>query len=196
MKKIFLAAIISNLLLSSCIQSLYPLTENKNQMVFKEELLGVWKEADGGTEYFVDSAGDKGYRVTIVENDKNHISGSLDTSYLLMTLVSVKGKYFLDCSPDVNQPFFYGAEEQTANLIVPAHYIFRVNSISANALEIGSIDGDEVSKLVQQKKFSINYEAIQKDLALLVHKPQILQQKFTELEKFPSAYEKTILKKQ
>jgi len=164
-------------------------------MVFKKELLGVWKEADG-TEYIVDSAGDKAYRVTIVGKDKNHESGSFDTSYLLMTVVSVKGKYFLDCSPDVNQTFFKEAAEQTANLIVPAHYIFKVNSISTNAVEIGSIDGNEVSKLIQQKKFSINYEAVQKDLALLVHKPQILQQKFTELEKFPSAYEKTILKKQ
>jgi len=66
-----------------------------------------------------------------------------------MALVSLKGKYFLDCFPDTGQLLFRKSEEQALNFILPAHYILKFNSISNHSVEIGSIDNDEALKLIQ-----------------------------------------------
>lgn len=194
MKQSLLVILIcSVLVLSSCVQSLYPLTENENQIVFKPQLLGQWKESDG-TEYLVDNSNGKIYRVAIIDHRRSDSSSS-DTSHFLMTMVSINGKYFLDCMPDTTQPLFQRSGEETMNFTLPLHNILRLNSVSRTSVEIGSIDNDQVVKLMQQKKFSIRYEAVDKDRNLLLEKPENLQQKLTELEKFPMAYEKDIFQR-
>lgn len=198
MKKNLLAVIIGCLvLLSSCVQSLYPLTENKNKLIFKHELLGQWKEEDG-TEYIVDSLNAKLYHVSIIDHEKNDVSKKRfsDTSHFLMTLVNIHGKYFLDCLPDTARLAFYKSEDQAANFLLPVHYILKLNSISKTFVEIASIDNEQLLQLFHQKKFSAGYETIKKDQVLLVQKPRILQQKLTELEKFPTAYRKSSLQRQ
>jgi hypothetical protein len=175
------------------VQSLYPLTENKNQIVFKPELLGQWKENDG-TEYLVNNSNDRIYRVAIVDHRRSDNSSS-DTSHFLMTLVSINGKYFLDCMPDTTQPLFQRSGGEVLNFTFPVHCILKLKSVSKTSVEIASIDNGEVEKLIQQKKFSINYESVDKDRNLLVEKPEKLQQKLAELEKFPSAYGKDILQR-
>jgi len=192
-KNLLITLTCSVLVLSSCVQSLYPLTENKDQIIFKPELLGQWKESDG-TEYLVHSSTDKIYRVAIIDHSRSDSSSS-DTSHFLMTIVSIKGKYFLDCMPDTTQPLFQRSGEETMNFTLPLHNILRLNSVSKMSVEIGSIDNDQVVKLMQQKKFSIRYEAVDKDRNLLLEKPENLQQKVTELERFPMAYEKDIFQR-
>jgi hypothetical protein len=191
-KNLLVMLTCSALVLSSCVQSLYPLTENKNQIVFNPELLGQWKENDG-TEYLVDSSNDKVYHVAIIDHRPG--SGISDTSYFLMTIVSINGKYFLDCVPDTTQGLIQRLGEQALNFTIPVHNILKLNSITKNSVEIGSIDNDQVLKLMQQKKFSIKYEPVDKDRTLLLEKPENLQQKLTELERFPMAYEKDILQR-
>jgi hypothetical protein len=191
---VFLSSVI---LLTSCVQSLYPLTENKSQITFKSELLGHWKEEDG-TQYFVDSSGDKIYNVTIVDHLKKNEQEKKfsDTSRFLMTLVNIKGKYFLDCVPNSDHPVFYNLGEQTANFLLSVHYILKLSSITKNSVEIASLDNEQMSKLLQQRKINIRHEALTKDNILLSQKPEILQMKLLELEKFPAVYQKTILTKE
>ena len=187
-KNLLVILICSVFILPSCVQSLYPLTENENQIVFKRELLGQWKENDG-TEYLVSGSNDKIYHVVIIDNRR------ADSSYFLMTLVSINGKYFLDCMPDTTQHLFQRLGEQALNFTIPVHNILKLNSVARNSVEIASIDNDQVIKLMQQKKFSIKYEPVDKDRTLLLERPEKLQQKLIDLDRFPSAYEKDILQR-
>lgn len=57
MKKYSPLAVIIVILLTSCVVSLYPLTEKTGNMVFNKELLGHWKEKDGSAEYIIDTLG-------------------------------------------------------------------------------------------------------------------------------------------
>jgi hypothetical protein len=193
MKKVLFAVTIATMVLStSCVQSLYPLAQQENEVIFKNELLGRWKERDG-SEYFVDSLSSKTYEVTIVDHGDGQKKKFSDTSHFLMRLVNVHGKYFLDCSPDMSHRSFYQLGEQTVNFLLPVHFILKVNSIARDSIEIASLDSDALLKLLDQKKLQVDYQQIGKDQTLLSLRPEDLQQKLKELEKFPSAYETSVL---
>jgi len=195
MKKVlFTVAIAIMVFCTSCVQSLYPLAQKDSQVIFKSELLGKWKESDG-TEYFIDSLGSKKYQVTVVDHNKAGSSEKkfCDTSHFLMSMVNVRGKYFLDCFPDTSHRTFYQLGEQTVNFLLPVHYILKVNSIAPDSLEIAAINKQRLVTLMNQKKFRVGYQQIGTDQILLFQKPEDLQGKLTELEKFLSAYETSIL---
>lgn len=197
MKKILTQCILLTALLiilfTSCVRSLYPITENEKEMVFKKELLGHWKDKEG-VRYFIDSSGSPGpevYRVEIIDtgnNSKSFGKDNSDTSYFAASLVNIKGKFFLDCNAEMEQLAIKRISETTLGSLLPTHIIIRVFSIEQNSIEIASIDNDELSTLLKQKKISIHHELIDKDDILLTEKPKMLQQKLTELEKFPSIY--------
>ncbi len=91
-------SILVMLLLMSCVRSLYPLTENRNDIIYKKELLGVWKELKDGSEYIVDSnitAYGKNYKVTVLDHKSN--TEKVDTGKFLAMLVNIKGHYFFGC---------------------------------------------------------------------------------------------------
>src|SRR5512141_2062423 len=89
--------VLFSLTFASCVMSLYPLTENDKDIVFKKELLGRWKEANDHNEYIVDTGayGYKSYRVTLIGHGIEHKTIA-DTSFFLVTLINLKGHYFLD----------------------------------------------------------------------------------------------------
>ena len=180
-------------ILSSCVQSLYPLTDDEKQTVFNKGLLGRWK-GDDGTEYLVESLHDKFYRVAAIEHSPGKNSG--DTNHCLMTLVLIKGQYFLDCFADTTQLIFKTFDDHSAGLMVPVHFIVKLNSISSHSVELRSIDHDRILNLMQQKKLDIKYVVLKKDDVLFLEKPANLQQKLIELEKFPQAYSKSLLQHQ
>ena len=197
MKKNFLPVIIGTLVLvTSCVQSLYPLTEDEKQIIFRDELLGQWKE-DEGTEYLVDRLDDKTYQVAVIDRPGDQGPGRnfSDTSHFLMTLIIIKGKYFLDCVPDIDRPHFRQLGEQAANFLLPVHYILKVTSISKDSVEIASLDKEHLLKLIEQRKISIGYEHVKEDQVLILQKPEGLQKKLNELENFPTVYEKTFLRR-
>jgi len=197
MKKIITLQILLTafliVLITSCVRSLYPITEDDKEMVFKKELLGHWKNNDG-VRYFVDtlaSPGPKAYRVEIIDtgnNSKSFDKDVTDTSYFIAALVNIKGKLFLDCSAEMEQLAIKKVGETTVNSLLPTHIIIQVFSIEQNSIELASIDNDELSTLIKQKKISIHHESINKDDILLTEKSKMLQQKLMELEKFPSVY--------
>lgn len=194
MNKVLFAVLGTMVFATSCVQSLYPLAKEKNQVVFKNELLGKWKESDE-SEYFVDSSSNKTYRVTVVDHPKidSREKKFSDTSHFLMTLVNVQGKYFLDCFPDTSHRAFYQLGEQTVNFLLPVHFILKVNVIARDSIEIASVSHDGLLKLINQKKFGISYHQIGSDQILLSQTPGKLQAKLTELDKFPSVYETSVL---
>lgn len=192
-KELFFTVMICSAILSSCIKFLYPLTENKGQMVFKSELLGRWKE-DDGTEYLIDSIDQQHYRV--VEIDTKKESGNYsDSNYFLMILVNVNGNYFLDCTPDITRPAFYQLGEQASGYFLPVHYVLKLNAISQTSIGIATINTGQVRKLVDEQKFAVHYDSTENNDAFLLLKPQEIQQKLIELQKFPSAWDKETLKR-
>ena len=194
MKKRFILISIIIPLLFSCVMSLYPVTKNIKDIVFKKELLGHWKDANGNDEYIADTvttAFGKNYKVTILDHsaDKKNI----DTSYFLVILVNIKGHYFLDCMPDTSQYSYSKLGDISRTFLLPCHNIIRVFSIKKNSIIMSAIDKDALSLLLKNKKINIKHEDISKDDILLTEKSLMLQQKLLELEHFTSVYKKDSL---
>jgi len=194
MKKEILLACVASLIIASCVKSLYPLTENTKDIVFKKELLGRWKDPKENTEYFIDSVttteGIK-YKVMVVERKADNARP--DTNNFVVMLVNIQGHYFLDCIADINQPSYSDIGEQNMSLLLPAHFILKVYGIGQDYLSMSSIDKDALSLLLQNKKIAIRHEDLSKDDILLTEKPATLQEKLMELEKFPGVFKKDSL---
>jgi len=194
MKKYILSILlISGLIFSSCVRSLYPITEDEKQIVFNKELLGHWKD-DDGNNYFVDSSTVSGimtYHIQAAEAEKKMDQSNKDvsdTSYFLASLVNINGKLFLDCVPDMEQLAVKKVSESTMGSLLATHFLIRVFSIEQNSVEVAAIDEETLSTLIKQNKINIHHEQIDKDDILLSEKSKMLQQKLVELEKFPSVY--------
>src|SRR5439155_11510903 len=113
-KMIILLLVVT--IFTSCISSLYPITEDEKEMIYKKELLGHWKDNEGA-EYYIDTLS-SGYTIEII--DSNGISKSTDkhfsdTSYFLAVLINIKGKFFMDCSADLGQLAVKRIGEPAAN---------------------------------------------------------------------------------
>ena len=197
MKKYLLSIwLIALLTLTSCVRSLYPLTEDEKEMIFKKELLGHWKDKDG-SEYFIDTvtgSGGKTYLARLIDATNSNARRQFsDTSYFLVILVNINGKFFLDCSAEMEQLASGKMGESAAYSLLPTHFILRVYSIGQNSIEMASIEKDAFSSLSQQNKINIRHEMIDKDDILLTERPKTLQQKLTGLEKFSSVYKRETL---
>ncbi len=194
MKREFLLICIIILLHFSCVRSLYPLTDNIKDIVFKKELLGHWKDANGNDEYIADTvttALGKNYKVIILDHSAD--KKSIDTSYFLVMLVNIKGHYFLDCMPDTSQYSYSKLSDISRTFLLPCHNIIRVFGIKNNSITISAIDKNALSLLLKNKKINMKHEDITKDDILLTEKPAMLQQRLLELEHFTTVYKKDSL---
>ncbi len=194
MKNLFRLTCLACLLVS-CVSSLYPLTENAKDIVFKHELIGRWKDVNGSAVYVVDtfnSDGSKIYKVMVLDygNDKQ----VKDTSNFLVMLVNIKGHYFFDCMPDTSLSSFSKMSDVIRQITIPCHYIIKVYSIDAGYIGLSAMDKDELALLLQNKKLSMKHEEITKDNILITEKPDILKQKLMDLEN-SSVYKKDSLVK-
>ena len=192
MKKFIpLSILMIQVILVSCVRSLYPISENENNLVFKKELLGHWIDKDSA-HYVVDTIqGHNGkiYRVAIVDPKKSLESVEFsDTSFFIVSIANVKGRLFLDCYPEMERFANKNLGESAAQSVLPTHFIMRLSSVQPNSIELASIDKDKFLLLLNQKKFSIRNELIDKDNLLFTEKPLQLQQKLIEMEKFPSVF--------
>lgn len=193
MKNIFLLVCVATIIFSSCITSLYPLTENPKNIVFKKELLGHWKDPKENTEYFIDSISTGNginYRIMVVPHQPN---ANPDTSNFIVMLVNINGLYFLDCTPDVSGQAYSNIGEQSRALLLPVHFIAKVYTIQKDYFTVSAIDKDALLVLLKNKKIMISHEDISKDDLLLTEKPGMLQQKLLELEKFSTVYKRDSL---
>ena len=162
--------------ISSCVSSLYPISENKNDFVFKEELLGVWGERDGGTRYIVQKAGIKNYNITVIDKIEPG-SKKNDTSYFLGTLARLNNQYFLDCIVDIENPQFRHVGDNTRSAILPLHLIYKIRSIEKNQLNIAAMNIDSLKKIIAGNENYIRHEKLDKDNILLTARPGEVQKK-------------------
>ena len=61
MKKIYFGFLflLTVILINSCVSSLYPISDNENDFIFREELLGHWSYKDMQTQLIIKKAADK-----------------------------------------------------------------------------------------------------------------------------------------
>ena len=187
---ITVTTLITFFLLSSCVKSLHPLTENPKDMVFKKGLLGKWKDAKDNTEYIIDTvpnSSGKTYEMTVIDHSDDK---SFDTSNFLMMLVNLKGNYYIDCAPDIADQKYTKISDINKSLLLVSHFFARVYSIDKNLIITSVMDNDALSLLLKTGKIKMVHQKIKGDEILLLDQPKVLQQKLIELEKFPSVYKK------
>jgi hypothetical protein len=196
MKKFILLITIIPVIFTSCVRSLYPITENENEKVFKKELLGHWRDKDSA-QYIVDTANGKNgkiYTVTIIESKKgSDAEGFSDTSYFIASLVNIKNRLFLDCTVDMGGFANRNIGESAAGAILQTHFIIPVISVQQDLIEVAPLDEEKLSSLLIEKKFNLRNELVDKDNLLITEKPLALQQKLRELEKYPKVFDSSAL---
>jgi hypothetical protein len=187
---IFLCILI---VFSSCkiCSTVHPLSENENDLIFKRELLGAWEvDGDKNNECLIDTAvgsGGKSYHIRLKQ--PSFPEGAPDTSWYEASLVSIGGIYFFDCIADIGREICSGRKEKySTDLLLNRRFIFKVITVEDNSFTIAAPGIDEVLKLQKQKKISLRYETLGEDDYLFLYKPDILQKKLMELEKYPAVY--------
>lgn len=175
--------------LTSCseISSLYPISENGKNIVFKKELMGSWKSVKDKTEFTIDTLQRSGsiiYQAMIIDTNPSQIA---DTNHYQAILVDLKGKLFIDCITlppsrcgNTDEPEWDGA--------LPKHFIFKIYSVDNGSIVFAAIDFEKIVELMKQKKIILRHEVLKKDMILLLEKPESLQKKLLEFEKFGSVY--------
>lgn len=78
--------------------------------------------------------------------------------------------------------------------MIPRHFIIRLSFPGENILEMAAPDTEELIKLIDQKKFLLQYANLKKDDYLILDKPAVLQKGFAESKKYPMLFkDKTVL---
>ena len=199
MKKfVILIVPIVSVIFISCVTFLHPITENENDLIFRKELLGNWVDKDSA-HYIIEEDKDQGakfYQATIIDPTKSSEAGSFsDTSYFIISLANIKGKLFLDCVADMKRFENKDLGELAVNSLIPAHLIIPVISIRQDVIELSPLDHDKILALLNQGKFKMKKEIVNKNDILFTENPKNLQQKLIELENFPAVFETSILKR-
>jgi hypothetical protein len=182
MKQIF-ALIYIACGLVSCVTSLYPVTEDPKEIVFKNELLGTWKDVNGSAVYVVDkvnSENDKRYKLAILDHKPD--KQVPDTANFLVSLVNIQGHYFFDCMPDTSLPAYTNMPDLTKEIMIPCRYIIKVYSIDEQYVGLSAMDKDAVNRLLTNKKLTMKHEELASDNILLTEKPETLKKKLMYLE--------------
>jgi hypothetical protein len=182
MKNIFRLSCLACLLVS-CVSSLYPITENSKDIIFKNELIGTWKDVNGSAVYVVNtfnSEDGKKYKVMVLDNGND--KQVVDTSNFLVMLVNIKGHYFFDCMPDTTLSTYAKMSDLIREVTIPCHYIIKIYSIDSKYIGLSAIDKDALVFLFKSKKIAIKHEVFTKDNILLTEKPDMLKQKLIDLE--------------
>jgi len=189
-KKFFLLSLTAAILSSSCnvVNTLYPLSENKKDFLFKKELIGKWKEIkDSSVYYQIDTvAGEnkKLYLATIVSADEENKS-VMDTTYFNARLIQLGNSYFIDCQFEIEKNFLQRKDDYSQWLIA-RHFILRVSFDGNDKIEISYPASDELVKLINEKKIRLTYYTVGKDDYLILDKPAALRAALQESEKYSS----------
>lgn len=187
------ALVLSLLLLSSCVLSRYPLAENDQQVVFREELLGTWQDSEGSNRYLVQKSEGSSYRILDIHDalfdSTGEESSGKDTSEYTGQLVQVQETLFLDLVElKPRDP-----EDSTASLA--GHFIVALSMRSKNKVELAVVDKGKLEALIEAKKISVQH-VIEEDNLVLQEPPARLQQFLVQLlHHHPDVWERNTLQR-
>ena len=183
--KNYLPLFFLSLLFSSCIGSLYPISNNEREYLIRKELFGTWKEEDSNSEYIIENTGSVYYRITVIDKDGKPGSdksiSSYDTSRFSAFLVKKNNIYFLDCFVDIENGFnkSKAVGRNAAGTLLPMHMIFKIQSLKDNEILFSTLDPELFKGQVARKSISIKHEILSKDEIVLTEPPGRLQQKLS-----------------
>ncbi len=160
-----------SLLLSACVPTLHPLYTPET-IVFREDLLGVWKEAPDDKESWSFAKADENtYKVTIVDSD--------GISKFEGRLVKLDDLLFLDLSPledslkNAGLGAFYKAS------LIPGHLILKVKL--GNKLDLQLFEAEALEDLLSKSPGALAHTFVQKDRLVITATT-------AELQKFVKAH--------
>jgi hypothetical protein len=193
MKKYFLKLVLPAILISSCkvVGTLYPLSENEKDFLFKKELVGKWGDAKSSDFYQIDTVSQtngKSYRVMIVSHEKEKI----DTAWFLVGLVKLGENYFIDSHIDIGH-IFSDKEDDYNDWLITKHFFFRLNFTGPGKIEMAYPNPEELIKLIDEKKIRLDYSILKKDDYLILNKSKELQKGLTESTKYALLYKDKIV---
>ncbi len=173
MKKIYFACLflLTTIVYSSCVSSLYPISDNENDFIFREDLLGHWADKDMGTQVILNKADHKKYKVIVIDKKNKETNGNkisfFDTSYYSGFLIQLNSQYFFDCTPDTDHPQFNCLGEETKSGLLPIHFIYKIYNIDKNQISIAGMDIDAMKKYIDDSSNKVKHEKLSKDHILL-----------------------------
>lgn len=156
-------------LLSSCVTSFFPLAESEKEMVYRPELHGTWKEAEGESLLRVEEGEGPAYNITLVET-RSHDSVSVkDTTYFTGHLVEESGYLLLYCSVNLDQQADYHLlGDYTKAGLVPTYFLFHLTLKDNNrTVELAQLEEDPVEHVLRQKKAHYRRSKESQSLVLL-----------------------------
>lgn len=166
------------LLLTGCIPFLHALYTPETT-VFREELVGVWKEKPDADESWNFTKGDeKAYLVTIQEKDA--------PSKMHGKLVKLGEYLFLDLFPadDTFDKVPFG--DYTKASLVPAHILFQVKI--GKTLELRSIETDALKELLAANPKLLPYVLPEKNRPVVTATTEEMQKFFTKHAATPNLW--------
>jgi len=173
MKKIYFSCLffLAVIVISSCVSSLYPISDNENDLIFREDLLGNWVYKDMQTQLIMNKAEHKKYKITVIDKKNKDNGGKnnsfFDTSYYSGFLIQLNNQYFFDCTPDTDHPQFDCLGEETKSGLLPLHFIYKISSLNNDQISISSMDIDAMKNFTANSGNKIKHEKLSKDHIML-----------------------------
>lgn len=164
------------LLTISCspIVTLHPLSDNKNDFIFKRELIGEWKStSDKSSSFFVDTvSSDYGPVYHILINDDIKLNlGSKNFNnklWFFARLIKLNTDYYLDMWFDINHLNKDSINEIESNhesiesdpLLYPGHQIVQIQILDPSHMTYALIDSERLVNLIKSKKINLSYTSV------------------------------------
>ena len=188
MKKTYFSFLLiaAAIITSSCVNSLYPISDNENDFIFREELLGKWADKDMLPRMIIEKAARKKYAVTIIDKTKNTNGNNipvLDTSYFLCFMIELNGQQYVDCSVDINQPKYVRIAKDASSALAPLHFIYKISMISNDQLSVTGINFDSLKKFIAMYPDAVKNEELNEGPLMLKDDAAGLQKNILTNEK-------------
>lgn len=183
-RDLWLLIVLLCCLLSSCVTSLYPLSENPKDVVYRRDLAGTWKQADGNSYIVVDGSADSTYAFTMVEVRTHDDVSVNDTSYFTGRLVQSGSYLFLDCVVDLERHAEYQRlGDYTRAGLAPTHFLFHISIGSGGStIELGQLQAEPFEKVLKERYPRTRYK-MESESLLLVEPPPALTRLLVQLIK-------------
>lgn len=164
MKKSFILASLILFSISGCVRSLYPLFM-EDDLIFKDELLGTWKEKDGKSTWIFEKSNGMNYTLIhyAAEYNTPNDKVSEDTARFTAQLGKL-GKYiFLDIFP--GKPDTKVKNDFYNFHLLPVHTISRV-WFTNDTLKLSMLDNDWLAKMIDKNAYRIKHARLNDQLIL------------------------------
>jgi hypothetical protein len=163
MKKIRLGLVGFVLFLAGCIPSLHPLYTEET-MVFREELIGAWKEKPQDEDSWTFVKGEKSsYRLTIQEKEKS--------SVLEARLVKLGDQLFLDLTPDGDALKNAKLGEFYCAALIPGHLILKVKL--GGKLELQFLEPEKLQEFLKANPDALAHTEVEDRLIITATTPAL-----------------------